>query len=171
MPSVWPWSTSIGRPAGTAGPTRPNWFATESLLLVRDHVPCSRASIAHIVLENEATVTGGNNLVGSIEAVPWQNLPNLQIVNLQHNAIDGSPARPRWLHCRRFSVLDVSGNNFGPTIPTFRRRRPIFVELDLAENLFTGSIAGIANETALTLLDLANNGSPRELSHTLASRR
>ena len=53
----------------------------------------------------------------------------------------------------------MSGNNFGPTIPTFPAPANLR-ELDLAENLFTGSIAGIGNETALTLLDLANNGTP-----------
>ena len=74
---------------GNGWATKTNWFATS---------PCSwygitchaSGSIAHIVLENEATVTGGNNLVGSISTVPWQNLPNLQIVNLQHNTMTGA---------------------------------------------------------------------------------
>ena len=153
---------------GNGWATKTNWFATS---------PCSwygitchaSGSIAHIVLENEATVTGGNNLVGSISTVPWQNLPNLQIVNLQHNTMTGAlPASLVGLP--GLQVLDVSGNNFGPTIPTFPAPANLR-ELDLAENLFTGSIAGIANETALTLLDLANNGTSRGALSPLVSRR
>jgi Putative Ig domain len=141
---------------GNGWSAKTNWFVTGPCQWFG--VTCTGPNVTSIVLENETTVTGGNNLTGTIATVPWLNLPNLQILNLQHNSIGGALPASIGQH-GGLDVLDVSGNNLGPSIPTFTGAANL-IELDLAENLFTGSIAGIASETALTLLDLANNGIP-----------
>ena len=147
-------------------------------------MPRSAAFVAHIVLENEATITGGNNLVGSIAAVPWQNLPNLQIVNLQHNAIDGSPARLAGWHCRHFRSRRV-GQQLRADDPDVPGAGPIFASSiwprtsygqhrrdrqrdgadapgpgqqwsSLGNSLNTG-LAALTNMLALQIVDLSDN--------------
>jgi Leucine rich repeat len=123
-----------------------NWLRTDTCSWFG--VTCAAGHVTSLVLED-------NNMSGSIAAVPWGSLAFLQELNLQHNGIGGTlPASLATL--QSLQVLDLSDNDLGPSIPTFTGPANL-LELDLAENLFTGTIAGIAAETSLTLLDLGNN--------------
>ena len=121
----------------------------------------SSSAISEVSLSempNLTEVTLANNAISDISAWDWQNLPNLEKLDLSYNALSG-PSFPFWLRSRLSSLreLDLSHNALSGLFSWGLTPSLLNLEkLDLSYNTIS-DVAGGVIPGRLTELDLSYN--------------
>jgi len=157
---------------GNSWTERTNWFTPN--VCEWHGIQCAVGNVSAINLD-------GNHLVGNLNAVPFGSLPGLQVFDINGNQVTGNlpisltglaslttldvgenlffgdlSTSTIWSKAN-LSILDLSDNDFGGTIPDVTGWGAIST-VDLSENAFSGVLpASMWNRTTLTSLDLAVN--------------
>ncbi|XP_027922892.1 receptor-like protein EIX2 [Vigna unguiculata] len=117
------------------GPTFPSWLQTQRSLAFLD--------------------ISDNGLNGSVPKLFWNNLENVQCLNMSQNNLTGAiPNTSMKLLNRPFIILN--SNQFEGKIPSFLLQAS---ELRLSDNKFSDLFSFICDQSssAMTILDLSNN--------------
>ena len=110
-----------------------------------------------------------NALNGSIASVPFGNLAQLRVFDINGNAVGGQI--PESLVNRPLlETLDVGENDFTNDIPTALWSRPQLIDLDLSENGFTGPMTDVTGLNSILTIDMSDNAFDGELPASLWTR-
>jgi hypothetical protein len=142
---------------------RANWFVNPNYCTWHG-VLCTAGDAGNVM---EISLDA-NNLSGAINTVPFQNLQQMRVFDLNENQVGGQiPASLAVLPL--LTNFDVGQNLFTNDVPAQLWGRPDLVVLDLSENGFTGPLAEIAS-TVIQSIDISGNAFDSDLPASLWTR-
>ncbi|XP_008779580.2 receptor-like protein 1 [Phoenix dactylifera] len=128
----------------------------DSSILATPNFLASQYALEHLDLSS-------SNLTGNFSNWSFENLTNLEMLNLRNNSIMGEFQLPKHPKTNIF-VVDLSMNSLSGSIPVnFGTMFPLMMALNLSSNNLSGKVPSLDNMSLLEYLDLSNNNLSGEL--------